>query len=265
MTTRLATGPGTFANTTAAFSTGADPRAMAAADVNGDGATDLLVVNYASNNLSVFINLNDGSGAFAAQSTSPIGTGPTQMLLADLDKDGKLDVVATNGSSNAISVRLGQAGGNFANAVSVSVGSNPIYLASGDWNGDGNPDLAVSNGTQMQGTYTVSILLGDGKGAFATPAQLDLGATTTPRGLTASDFDQDGKLDLAVAGFGNNTVAVLPGKGDGTFEPALSVPGPTTPLSIISTDLNGDGFPDVAASTGATASQAVSVMLGQCK
>ncbi len=111
----------------------------------------------------------------------------------------------------------------------------------------------------------VSILLGDGAGGFGASTNIDIGNATVPRGAVVGDFNLDGTPDLAVAGFGNNTIPVLLGKGDGTFEPVISLSGPANPQSIATADFNGDGWPDLVATTSLTTSQNVSVMLGSCK
>ena len=138
-------------------------------------------------------------------------------------------------------------------------------MAIADLNTDGKPDLAVVNSGITTGTYVVSILLGDGSGGFGQAVNVDVGNNTVPKGMVVGDFNKDGKTDLAVAGFGNSTLPMLIGKGDGTFEPVVSVTGPTNPLSVDSADVNGDGWPDLVATTSIAGSQNVSILLGQCK
>src|SRR3989442_4544715 len=107
-------------------------------------------------------------------------------------------------------------------------GPNPQVTAVGDFSGDGKLDLAVVN----SGSTTVSVLLGNGDGTFQTPLTVDVGGSN-PTYVVAADFNGDGKLDLAVATYGcfgygaagpcptvSNTISVLLGNGDGTFQAA---------------------------------------------
>src|SRR5207253_429617 len=93
-------------------------------------------------------------------------------------------------------------------------GTNPLAVAAGDFNRDGVQDLAAVNA----GDNTVSVLLGDGRGAFQ-PARA-FGAGASPRAVVVGDFNRDGVPDLAVADYGANAVSVLLGNPDGTFRPA---------------------------------------------
>ncbi len=261
---RLATGPATFGGSMN-YNSGADPRAITSGDVNGDGAPDLVAVSYGSNNVSVYLNKNDGSGTFNAQTTASVGTSPQHLTLGDFNKDGKLDVVTANTNSNNLTVRLGMGNGTFGNSTAVGAGSSPVYVATADWNKDGKLDVAAVNNGINAGTYMVSILLGDGAGGLGQAVNIDIGSNTVPRGAVVGDFNKDGNPDLAVAGYGNNTLPVLLGKGDGTFEPVVSLNGPANPQSLESADLQGDGWPDLVATTSITGSQNVSILLGQCK
>ncbi len=98
---------------------------------------------------------------------------------------------------------------------------NPHAIASGDFNGDGKLDLAVAN---YNATGTVGIFLGDGLGGLAAPVLYNSGTAGAglPTAIVVGDFNGDGKLDLAVANSSNNTIGILTGKGDGTFNAATS-------------------------------------------
>ncbi len=260
---RLATGAGQFAANSTQYKAGADTRAVAAGDLNGDGAPDLVAVNYGSSNISIFIN--NGDGTFKGQNNLSVGPSPQHVILSDLNKDGRLDVVTANANGNNVSIRLGDGAGSFGNQSVAAAGSSPWSVAAADWNKDGKMDLAVVNNGIVTGTYVVSILQGDGAGSFAQAVNIDVGNQTVPRGAVVADLNKDGNPDLVVAGYGNNTIPVLIGKGDGTFEPVAAVTGPAFPQSIDVADFNGDGFLDLAATSSNTGNQNVSTLLGQCK
>jgi hypothetical protein len=99
-------------------------------------------------------------------------------------------------------------------------GTKPNGLTAADFNGDGKLDLAIANSADN----TVTILQGNGDGTFTAQPALATGAGSNPQLPTAGDFNGDGKLDLAVANFANNTVSVFLGNGDGTFQAPVTYP-----------------------------------------
>ena len=138
--------------------------------------------------------------------------------------------------------------------LSFDTGNYPHSVALGDLNGDGKPDLATAN----SGANTVSVLLGNGAGAFR--AETDYGTGSYPRSVAIGDLNGDGKPDLATANTFDNTVSVLLGNGDGTFGANSDYGTGIYPYSVAIGDLNGDGKPDLAvANYGANT---VSVLLG---
>src|SRR5262249_26119387 len=129
-------------------------------------------------------------------------------------------------------------------------------VAVGDFNGDGKLDLAVAN----SGSGNVTILLGDGKGAF--PTNATVGAGNGPISVAVGDFNGDGKPDLAVANYDDNDVTILLGDGAGGFSPAPGSPvgAETNPRSVAVGDFNRDGKPDLAVAN--EGSDNVTILLG---
>ena len=105
----------------------------------------------------------------------------------------------------------------------------------------------------------VMILLGDGNGGFGTATTIPVG--DQPQSITSGDFNNDGKLDLAIGNVGDNTVTLLVGNGDGTSQPASGSPYTVgqNPFIIRAADFNGDGKLDLAT----TNSSGVSILLQQ--
>ena len=127
----------------------------------------------------------------------------------------------------------------FYPANSVAVGTTPVSMATGDFNADGLADLAVAN----TASGSVSILLGNGDGTFATA--VDYPALTSPQAIVAADFNADGNTDLAVAGASAGTI--LSGDGTGKFSASttLSVSQGSV-IGLAVADFNSDGSADLA-------------------
>ncbi len=234
------------------LSVGMLPVGLVAADFNGDGKTDLVVANFTSNNLSIF--LNNGSGGFGALANHPVGLNPSAIVAADFNGDTKIDLAVTDSSSDDVSILLGDGKGGFGFPTRFSTGANPSAIVAGDFNGDGRVDLAVANAD----TDDVSILLGDGAGHFTTMPSIPVGAS--PLAVAAGDFNGDGKQDLAVADFVDSDVSILPGDGKGGFVGSVKLTTGVDPISLVVGDFNGDGKSDIAVAD--SSSDDVSVFLG---
>jgi len=184
--------------------------------------------------------------AFAAQFHRPVlytvGEEPQQVVIADFNHDGVLDLLAPCTTTSQISILLGNGGGTFQQAVELSAAVNPSAAVAGDFNGDGNVDFAVAE--YGFGPAELQIFLGNGDGTFV--AKFSYSINALPYDITAADFDGDGVLDLAIADSGGNAVDVMFGNGNGSFRKA-------TPYSVklaervLAVDLNGDGHMDLAA------------------
>ncbi len=217
------------------------PLPMVVADFNGDGRSDIAVLN--ENSQSVTILLGKGDGTFTPAAGSPAtGMNPSAIAAGDFNGDGMLDLAITNLGNDNLTILLGNGDGTFRAAASPATGGQPVAVATGDLNSDGKLDLAVVN----QGSYNVTILLGNGDGTFS-PASASADTGAVPEAITVGDFNGDGKLDLAVTNSANSNVSILLGNGDGTFTSAAAAPatGPS-PYAIAAGDFNGDGKLDLA-------------------
>jgi len=193
-------------------------------DFNGDQKPDLVV----GGGSTVSVLLNDGKGEFQAArrfavGCIAVGCVPSRVALADLNGDGKLDLVVW--LNPGVGILLGNGDGTFGAEADFSGGGTGV----GDFNGDGKPDL----------TDGASVLLGKGDGTFGAP--ISTGAPPGPVGV--ADFNGDGKLDLAVSTASG--VAILLGKGDGTFQAPVIYATADGPGAIAVADFNGDGKPDL--------------------
>ncbi len=212
------------------FATGPSPYYVTAADVNGDGKPDLVVVKYNTNKVAVLLNTTAPGAttlSFAVQTSFATGSYPRSVTAADLNGDGKPDLIVANSQSNTVSVLLnttapGATTPSFAAQQTFATGSAPESVTTADLSGDGKPDLIVANGHSA----TVSVLLNTTAPGATTPsfaAQQTFAAGSFPFSVTAADLNGDGKPDLIVAnGPGSNTVSVLLNK---------TVPGQPAPRS----------------------------------
>jgi hypothetical protein len=250
----LGTGNGTFGAPTS-FSVGTRPRSVAVGDFNNDGKLDLAVSNQSSDNVSVL--LGTGTGTFNPATSFPVGSTPLYVAVGDFNNDGVRDLVVANGGTDNVSILIGNGSGNFATAANFPAGDSPFAIGIGDFNSDGKADLAAANNDSTAGGTTVAILLATGAGVFGSPVSVTVG--TNPSYVATSDFNGDGKLDLAVAHAVSNDVVILMGTGAGTFASGASFAVNNSPRSIALGDFNSDGKVDLAASN--QSSNDVSVLL----
>src|SRR5436190_7488041 len=168
---------------------------------------------------------------------------PTSVAAADLNGDGRPDLVSTSTGYpdmfGKVSVALGNGGGTFDAWTQFDTGSWPVSVAIGDVDEDGRLDLVTANADWYgRPNGSLSVLLGKGDGTFA--PRTDIGILRRER-VALADLDGDGHLDLVT------DQSVLLGNGDGTFGADLPVPAGAFALG----DLNGDGRLDLVSPVGA--------------
>jgi hypothetical protein len=181
-----------------------------------------------------------------------VGSLPDSVAIADLDRDGRPDLVTANHEGNSVSVLLGNGGGTFQARQDYATGSGPVSVAAGDLNGDGNPDIVTVNETD------VSVLLGNGDGTVQ--AANDYPTGSMPDAVAVGDLNGDGRPDIVTANLNGGSVSVLLGNGDGTFQVNHDYATAPYPGSVAVGDLNGDGRPDIV--TANLYGDSVSALLG---
>jgi hypothetical protein len=245
-------GDGTF-NAPITFNVGSYPASMAIADYNGDLKPDIAVVNNGSTFISILANTSTTTSSYAfSTNTVNIGNGYNQIVSGNFDGVNGPDIAALNSSGSLITF-INNGVGIFAPTSTLTASNNSNSLNVGDYNGDGKADLAIV------GSYnnSVSVFMNTGSGGtFNAAVTYNAGILSNYLyGITNGDFDLDGKLDLAVIGYGTSQgIFVLPGTGSGTFGTASSFTFNTNNSfsPLITGDYNADGFPDLAFPIGNT-------------
>ncbi|MDA0180221.1 VCBS repeat-containing protein [Solirubrobacter phytolaccae] len=220
--------------------------AIAAADFNADGLLDLVASRYDADGLTVL--LQQVNGSFVAEGNAPsTGLRPRYIAVGDFNGDTRPDVAVSNVVGDSLTVLLrrpvGQAGFDAAPGSPIAVGDGPVALVARDFTGDTRLDLAVVNSNNDN----VSVLVGQGNGAFSPLPGSPFAVGDGPYGLAAADFNGDGLLDLATANNTSDNVSVLLRTTTG-FNPEVGspYPGADGPNQLATADFNVDGKPDLA-------------------
>jgi uncharacterized protein YjdB len=239
------------------------PTSPVIADIDLDGKPDMIVANRNANSISVFRNTSTtgliATGSFAAKVDFATGSQPTSIAIADIDLDGKPDILVTNQGANSLSILRNTAtsgsvnSGSLALKVDFTTGDSPAGLAVGDVDGDGKPDIAVANNN----ANTISVFRNTAApGTISTAslaAKTDFTAGSNPVSITFADFDADGKADIAVANSADNSLSVFRNTSiagnitTSAFTPRTDFPTGIEPSSIVAIDIDNDGKPDLVA------------------
>ncbi|MBL0164791.1 MAG: VCBS repeat-containing protein [Xanthomonadales bacterium] len=227
------------------------------ADVNGDGKGDLVVAG-SSNFISVLANVTNPAldlPQLASPIQFPAGALSVAVDSADFNGDGKIDVVVANLSLNSLSVLVNQTPApravlNFSSRNAL-LGGNAPFMASGvDLNGDGTVDVVLSNPADgTVSTLVNSTGFGARESQFLPRQSFSVGPN--PHHLVASDFNNDGRNDLAVANRGDDSISILendsgPGGSKLAFLAESRFASNQMPFSMVGADLNSDGKTDLA-------------------
>jgi hypothetical protein len=220
---------------------------IAVADLTGNGNPDIVTISWNSGTISVL--LGNGDGTFQPPLLSPAPIDPSCLVIADVNNDGKPDLLICGEAS--VVVLLGNGNGTFQPFTNTNYATgfcNSVAVA--DFNGDDLADI-VSPNTGPSGCPSeafASVLLGNGNG-FQPEANYVVSSDVGPGALAVGDLNGDGKPDIIVSSglYGTSQVSVLLGNGDGTFQaPTLFESGGQGAISVAVADFNGDGKPDLA-------------------
>lgn len=235
-----------------AYAVGTDPRAIVSGDFTGDFLPDLAVLNRGTNpatsSVTILRGKADGSFIPLAPATA-VGNQPVALATGYFNNDEHLDLAVADSAGGNVTILLGNGNGTFRAAPAViHVSANLNAIVAADFNNDGNLDVAVTD--PAAGVFIVP---GAGNGAFAPapPAGFaPVAVGTTPVALAVANFrnvfgNNRPILDLLVVNSGSNDVSFLQGRGNGTFDAALSLHVGSTPTSVAVSNFDTDGTPDL--------------------
>lgn len=251
----LNNGSGVFSrNNEYTISATAAPQAIVGADLTGDMIPDAITANAGDNNAAYFVGAAGSAFTTPATALTPGATvqSPSAIALADINKDGKPDLVLANQMTNNISVFLWNDTTKafvFKANYTTGANTNPRGIVLGDFVGDSNIDVAVSTSVASP---QIAVMTGDGTGAFGTAATFASGQVNgdAPLGMASADFDADGAPDIVTTLSASNYIAVLRNRNKSPQAPDYFTTG-QKPQAVAVGDLNNDGKPDLAvANTG---------------
>lgn len=218
---------------------GSSPYAMKAADVNGDGKVDLICANFGSLFSTLTVLTNNGGGDFAISSTPGVRPNSIAVEVADVNMDGKPDLISASLGDGSLTVLTNNGAGGF-DLSSTLFDGYPNSVVAADMNGDGKLDLVSPN------WYYDTVLLhtNNGSGAFV-PVTVT-GAGDFPRSAAIADVNLDGRPDIICANFLlAGTLTVLTNNGSGGFGVSSTLSVGSYPHEVRAVDINGDGVPDL--------------------
>ena len=269
ITVLFGNGDGTFhAGPVITAGLGQGPVSVIAADFNGDNKLDLASANEDG---TVSILLGNGDGTFKAPQNVKAASDCVYLAAADLNKDGKLDLVVTNLNPGLVAVLKGNGDGTFGAPAVYNATFGPTGVIITDFNHDGKMDIVIGAGSPDIiapdfGSGDVEVLLGNGDGTFQGGALIP--AAVRPTSIVAGDLNNDGKPDLVVANQGSDSLTILLGQGGGAFTAAapftLTSQGGNSvgPSSVALADLNGDNKIDLAFADSAAGNVAIALGSG---
>ena len=229
------------------FSTGNNSRPYGAAsgDFNNDKQMDIVVANYRSNSIGVLLGYGNGSFAPVVIYSTEDGSRPQAVAVGDFNNDNIMDIAVANYRQDNVGVFIGKGDGTFQSQIKYATGylSMPTFIIVDDFNNDNHLDIAVSN----KNNDNIGIFYGYGNGTFPSVQLYATGSGTSPNCIRSGRFNNDTRMDIAVASPGTNNIIILYGLGDETFllGPSFTTGTKSGPISIAVGDFNGDNNLDI--------------------
>ncbi|HEY3761064.1 MAG TPA: VCBS repeat-containing protein [Verrucomicrobiae bacterium] len=222
------------------------PYSIAVADVNGDGIPDLIVSTYPEDGslATLTVLTNNGNGVFSSNATltlpGGINTEADCVVAADINGDGKPDLIAVDSAYDSLTVFTNNGSGGFGLNATLTVGNGPTCVVAVDLNGNGKSDLVALNAK----VGSLTVLTNNGSGVLHSSAALNAGGDVW---VTTADINGDGKPDLICANYTGGTLQIFTNNGQDVFSyksPYLyeSEPGSGADYVVAVTNLDGHGL-----------------------
>ncbi|HXO32734.1 MAG TPA: FG-GAP-like repeat-containing protein [Candidatus Acidoferrales bacterium] len=261
LTVYLATSATTYANSVSYATQGPGPVyyacSITAGDLTGDSKPEIVSANCSSDNLSVYVNNGDGSFQNAKYYNPALNTAggtvadvyPEAVTIADVNGDGKADVISSNDDSSDVTILLGNGDGTLQEpTIGYATGGYPYTPAIvADFNGDGFADILVPN------AFNLAYLKGYGDGTFRSALNYysqitDNSNYVSSIGIATGDFNGDGIPDFVIGNCcdSNVGVTVFLSRRDGSMQAGVNYGGGNL-FYVAVADFNGDGKLDIAA------------------
>jgi hypothetical protein len=203
-----------------------------------------------------------GAGAVSlARSDLAVGNDPYGVSLADLNLDGRPDLVTGNRTGTSVTVKLGSDTAGYTDPVDYAVGEDVVDVSVADVTGDGKPDVVTPNFF----SDSVSVLAGTGSGTLEPPIEYPAGSR--PNDIVLRDVSGDGRIDIAVSNLSGpvasaGEASVLIANGSGGFAARVGYPAGTGPSAIAAADFDEDGAVDLVVANTGIPGDTVSVLPG---
>ncbi len=257
----MGNGDGTFQPPTLyGLPPGSSPSAVVAGDFEGNGRTDLAVVDTGTNEVSIL--QNNGNGVFQVLPPIAVGQYPVSIAEGDFENNGRVDLAVANEGSSDITILTNQGGGRFEASAPIELPSCFPYSIVAGYFGNGELNLAVAEQSYVSisgsaiGESGVDILKGTGDGSFSLVSTI----ASAFYALAEGDFG-NGEVDLAVTD-GVGDVSVLLGNGNCTFRPPVEYSAGSIADTVVTGDFTGDGRLDLAIGRDGYVPDSISVLLG---
>ena len=229
------------------YSTGSSPQpcCIAVADFNNDDISDLVVINSGTRNIGIRLGL--GNGSFEIEKTYTLNSNSflQHVNVADLNRDGQVDVVIADSNSDSIHLLLGNGDGTFENDLTYSMDrqSSPVWIVIANLNNDEWTDLVVAN----HGRNNIGILYGYNYATFVLHRTYSTGYRSLPGSVSVSDMNNDNRLDIVVTNELLNNIVMFLGDENGSFTNQItySTGDDSHPRAMVVADMNNDTWLDI--------------------
>jgi len=241
-------GNGTFSSSPLTYTTGTKSyvTSITIADMNNDTIQDIVLTDTASDQVSIFFGLGNGSFLHWKGYSTNVNSDPNALAVADFDNDGRIDFAVCNSNKDQVLIYLRYQNEPFGNEITISTGSNsaPFAITINDFNRNDRLDLAVTNTK----TNTIQIFLDFDSQTFSKQTSYSTGLDSFPTDITSADLDHDQNIDIAFINSNSNELCILFGYGNGSFSQLIvySTGFGSLPGSLTIADLNQDNQLDIA-------------------